>query len=321
MEPYIWILLAVLIVIVGLACTIYFSARYFFKLTILRKPTATLENNINANTNWEQHIDFISKRKEWLLQQKMEDVFIKSDDNLKLHATLIRNKSNKNCVICFHGYTSKGLNDYGSIAKFYIEQGFNMLIVDERAHGDSEGTYIGFGVLDRYDVVKWIEYAIKLFGNDVNIMLHGDSMGATTVLLASGLNLPKNVKAIVADCGFTSAYDVFSHILKRDYHIPKFPIMNVTEIMTRKKAGYGYNDASTLDTVASTDIPILFVHGDKDDFVPTWMSEKNYEACKSEKELLIVKGADHAESYYTDTPAFENAVKKMIDKYFQEDKK
>ena len=278
MGSYIWILLAVLIVIVGLACTIYFSARYFVRLTILRKPTATLENNINANTNWEQHIDFISKRKEWLLQQKMEDVFIKSDDNLKLHATLLRSKSNKNCVICFHGYTGKGLNDYGSIAKFYIEQGFNMLIVDERAHGDSEGTYIGFGVLDRYDVEKWVEYAIKRFGNDVNIMLHGDSMGATTVLLASGLNLPKNVKAIVADCGFTSAYDVFSHILKRDYHIPKFPIMNVTEIMKRKKAGYGYNDASTLDAVASTDIPILFVHGDKDDFVPIWMSEKNYEA-------------------------------------------
>lgn len=103
MEPYMWMLLAVLIVIVGLACTIYFSARYFFRLTILRKPTATLENNINANTNWEQHLDFINERKEWLLQQKMEDVFIKSDDNLKLHATLIRNKSNKKCVICFHG--------------------------------------------------------------------------------------------------------------------------------------------------------------------------------------------------------------------------
>lgn len=321
MQLYMWIILAVLILIIALACTIYFSARYFFRLTILRKPTATLENNINANTNWEQHLDFMHERGEWLSQQKTEDVFIKSDDNLKLHATLLRSSNNKNCVICFHGYTSKGLNDYGSMAKFYNEQGFNMLIVDDRAHGDSEGTYIGFGVLDRYDVVKWVEYTIKLFGKDVNIMLHGDSMGATTVLLASGLELPKNVKAIVADCAFTSAYDVFSHILKRDYHIPKFPIMNVTEIMTRKKAGYGYNDASTLDAVASTDIPILFVHGDKDDFVPTWMTYKNFEACKSEKELLIVKGADHAESYYTDTPAFENAVKKMINKYFQEDKK
>lgn len=127
MELYMWVLLAALILIIGLACTIYFSARYFFRLTILRKPTATLENNINANTNWEQHLDFINERKEWLSQQKTEDVFIKSYDNLKLHATLLRSESNKNCVICFHGYTSKGLNDYGSIAKFYIEQGFNML--------------------------------------------------------------------------------------------------------------------------------------------------------------------------------------------------
>lgn len=316
MNTLMWILLAVLLVIVVLSCVIYFSARYFFRLTILRKPTATLENNINANTNWEQHIEFIKERKAWLETQKTEDVYIKSGDGLKLHATLLRNKNNKNCVICFHGYTSMGLNDYGAIAKFYYEQGFNMLIVDDRAHGESEGKYIGFGVLDRFDVVKWVEYAVKLFGNDVKIMLHGDSMGATTVLMASNLNLPENVKAIVADCGFTSAYDVFSHILKRDYHIPKFPIMNVTEMMTRRKAGYGYNDVSTLDAVAKTDIPILFIHGDKDDFVPTWMSEKNYNACKSEKKLLIVEGADHAESYYTDTPAFENAVLQMIEKYF-----
>lgn len=316
MNTLMWILLAVLLVIVVLSCVIYFSARYFFRLTILRKPTATLENNINANTNWEQHIEFIKERKAWLETQKTEDVYIKSGDGLKLHATLLRNKNNKNCVICFHGYTSMGLNDYGAIAKFYYEQGFNMLIVDDRAHGESEGKYIGFGVLDRFDVVKWVEYAVKLFGNDVKIMLHGDSMGATTVLMASNLNLPENVKTIVADCGFTSAYDVFSHILKRDYHIPKFPIMNVTEMMTRRKAGYGYNDVSTLDAVAKTDIPILFIHGDKDDFVPTWMSEKNYNACKSEKKLLIVEGADHAESYYTDTPAFENAVLQMIEKYF-----
>lgn len=315
MNTVFWILIAVAVLIVGLACTIFFSARCFLRLTILRKPTATLENNINANTNWEQHIPFMSKRREWLEQQKLEDVFVTSDDGLKLHGTVLRSKTNKNCVICFHGYTSKGLNDYGSISKFYNEQDFNVIMVDERAHGDSEGKYIGFGVLDRYDALKWIDFAIKLFGKDVNIFLHGDSMGATTVLLTSALKLPKNVKAIIADCGFTSAYDVFSHILKRDYHIPKFPIMKVTEWMTRRKAGYGYNDASTLDAVASTNIPILFIHGDKDDFVPTWMSEKNYEACNSEKQLLIVKNADHAESYYTDTEAFENAVKSMIEKY------
>lgn len=315
MSPIFWILISALGLIVAILCVVYFVSRYFFRFTILRKPTATLDNNINANTNWEQHLDFIRTRKAWLEEQNTEDVFIRSDDGLKLHGTLLRCNSNKNCVICFHGYTSKGTNDYGAMAKFYHDQNFNMIMVDERAHGDSEGTYIGFGVLDRKDAVRWVEHAIGLFGEDVNIFLHGDSMGGATVLMTSGLELPKNVKAIIADCAFTSAYDVFSHVLKRDYHIPKFPIMNITEVMTKKKAGYGYNDVSTLNEVAKTKVPILFIHGEIDDFVPVWMTRKNYEVCNSEKELLIVKGADHAESYYTDTVAYENAVKNMIKKY------
>ncbi|MEE0264537.1 MAG: alpha/beta hydrolase [Acutalibacteraceae bacterium] len=295
---------------------VYFAARYFFRFTILRKPTATIDNNdVNANTNWEQHLDFIRSRKAWLAGQETEDIYIKSFDGLKLHGTLLSTGNNKNCVICFHGFTSRGLNDYGAMAKFYHEQDFNVIMTDARNHGESEGEYTGFGVLDRHDAVRWIDYAVKRFGEDVNIFLHGDSMGGATVLMASGLDLPANVKAIISDCAFTSAYDVFSHVIKRDYHIPKFPVMNIAEKMTKKKAGYSYSDVSTLDEVAKTRIPVLFIHGEIDDFVPVWMTEKNYEACNSEKELLLVKGADHAESYYVDTDQFEGAVKRMIDKY------
>lgn len=315
MEPLLIILIIALVVIFSLGIACYFTARYFFRFTILRKPTATLDNNINANTKWEQHLDFIRPRKAWLKEQPTEDIYIKTFDGLKLHGTLLKAKDAKNCVICFHGYTSRGLNDYGAMAKFYNEQNFNVIMIDARNHGESEGQYTGFGVLDRQDAVKWIEYAVNRFGEDVNIFLHGDSMGGATVLMTSGLDLPKNVKVIIADCAFTSAYDVFSHILKRDYHIPKFPIMNITELMTKKKAGFGYKDVSTLNEVAKTKVPILFIHGEIDDFVPVWMTEKNFEACNSEKELLIVKGADHAESYYVDTVAYENAVKNMIKKY------
>ena len=315
MNTIFWILLVIAVIGVITFCVVYFTSRYFFRFTILRKPTATLDNNINANTKWDQHLDFIRPRKAWLAEQPTEDIYIKSFDNLKLHGTLLKSGNNKNCVICFHGYTSRGLNDYGAMSKFYHEQNFNVIMIDARNHGESEGQYTGFGVLDRKDAVKWIEYAIQRFGKDVNIFLHGDSMGGATVLMTSGLDLPENVKAIIADCAFTSAYDVFSHILKRDYHIPKFPIMNVTEMMTKKKAGYGYKDVNTLEEVAKTKVPILFIHGDIDDFVPVWMTEKNYEACNSEKELLLVKGADQAEAYYTDTQAYENAVKKMIEKY------
>ena len=315
MDILFWVLIILAVIAVTTFCTLYFTARYFFRFTILRKPTATLDNNINANTKWEQHLEFIRPRKAWLAQQPTEDIYIKSFDNLKLHGTLLKSGNNKNCVICFHGYTSRGLNDYGAMSKFYHEQNFNVIMIDARNHGESEGQYTGFGVLDRQDAIKWIDYAIERFGKDVNIFLHGDSMGGATVLMTSGMDLPENVKAIIADCAFTSAYDVFSHILKRDYHIPKFPIMNITEMMTRKKAGYGYKDVSTLEEVAKSKVPILFIHGDVDDFVPVWMTEKNYEACNSEKELLLVKNADHAEAYYADTQAYENAVKKMIKKY------
>lgn len=311
-----WILIGLGIVLACICIAILAATIYFFVFTIHRKPTATLEHNIGANTDWYRHMDFISSRRDWLNQQKTDDVFIESDDGLKLHATLIKNKAeSKKTVICFHGYTSCSTNDYVALSKFYYEQGFNLLLVDERAHGQSEGKYIGFGVLDRKDALKWIDYSIKIFGKDSKIFLHGISMGGATVLMASGLELPDNVKTIVADCAFTSAHDVFSHILKRDYHIPKFPIMNLTDVLTKTIAGYGYKDVSTLDQVAKTKVPILFIHGDKDDFVPVWMSEENYKACASDKQLLIVKGADHAEAYYVDRKAYEKAILAFINKY------
>ncbi len=316
MNIGLWILLAVCALVLCGLIAIAAATIYFFIFTIHRKPTATLDNNINANTDWSRHLDFIGKCREWLNSRPSEDVFIESDDGLRLHGTLIKNEAeSKRVVICFHGYTSCSTNDYVALSKFYYEQKFNLLLVDERAHGMSEGKYVGFGVLDRRDALRWIEYAVKAFGGDCKIFLHGISMGAATVLMTSGLDLPDNVKAIVADCGFTSAYDVFSHILKRDYHIPKFPIMNLTELLTKKFAGYGYKDVSTLDEVAKTRTPILFIHGDKDDFVPVWMSEENYKACASDKELLIVKGADHAESYYIDREAYERAIIAFINKY------
>ncbi len=316
MNWWIWLLIIILALIVILIGTWIGISIYFFRLTILRKPTATLENNINANTDWSKHIEFIEGRRQWLDTQKLEEVEIRSYDGLKLCASLLRTKEKSNkVIICFHGYTSMSLNDYVAISKFYYEKGYNVLLTDARAHGKSEGKYIGFGVLDRKDAEKWVEFTIDKFGRDSEIFLHGTSMGAATVLMASGLKLPENVKGIIADCGFTSAYDVFSHILKRDYHIPKFPLMNITDLFTKKIAGYGYNDVSTIDEVKKTKIPILFIHGEKDDFVPTYMSEQNYDACNSDKKLIIVKGADHAESYYVSTKEYEDAVSELLDKY------
>lgn len=315
MEWYWWALIILIGLILLLDIVYLCTSIYFFRFTILRKPPATLDNNINANTDWNKHLDFIRERKEWLNSQKIEELKIKSDDGLTLNASLVRhNPQTKKVIICFHGYTSDGMTNYGAMSKFLYDQGFNLILVDQRSHGKSEGKYIGFGVLDRMDAKNWIAKAIELFGNDCEIYLHGTSMGGATVLMTSGLELPKNVKGIIADCAFTSANDVFSHILKRDYHIPKFPVMNITEMFTKHYAGYSYNEVNTLNEVKKTKIPILFIHGDKDDFVPTYMSEKNFEACNSEKKLLIVKDADHAEAYYTDAELYERTVVEFIDK-------
>lgn len=318
MEWYVIVLLAVLAIIVLSVIIWPLIALYFFNKTIPRSDSAmsTDEADKMMGTHWGQFTDFLKERKEWMLAQSFEKVTINSKDGLKLSGNYLENDPNsKRLVITFHGYRSRGMNDYSALTEFYNRLHCNMLIVDERAHGESEGEYIGFGVLDRWDAVKWVEYAVKRFGSDCEIILHGISMGGSTVLMASNLDLPKNVKCIIADCAFTNAYDVFSHVLKAWYHMPRFPILNLAEIPLKKKAGYGYRDCSTLDSVSQTDIPILFIHGSNDTFVPTWMSRENYKACASPKELLIVENASHGESYFMEPEKCEKAITKFIDKY------
>lgn len=156
----------------------------------------------------------------------------------------------------------------------------------------------------------------KRFEGNAEIVLYGVSMGATIAVMTAGLtSLSPSVKAVVADCAFTSPYDVFAHILKRDYHLPPFPIMNINDMMCRRKAGYGFRDYSTLDAVQATGVPILFIHGRDDDFVPVWMSEKNYKMCRSPKDILIVDNAAHAASYYENKEAYEAKVKGFLEKY------
>lgn len=318
MEWYVILLLVVLGIVV--LSVIFWSILtvYFFRKTILRKENQITmdEADKQMGTHWGQFVDFLAERKKWMMNQTFEHITITANDGIKLSGNYLENApDSKRLVIAFHGYTSKGMNEYSAFGEFYDRIGCNMLIVDERAHGDSEGTYIGFGVLDRWDAVKWIEYAVDRFGSDCEIILQGVSMGGATVLMASGLDLPENVKCIIADCAFTSAYDVFSHVLKEWYHMPKFPLMNLTEVLSKRKAGYGYKDCSTLDAVSKTNIPILFIHGGKDTFVPTWMSRENYKVCSSPKELLIVENAAHGESYFMENKRCEDAITKLINNY------
>lgn len=294
--------------------TEYAIARYFFRRTVIRGNAKRERTQKMAGTDWDAYIPGIRASKEWLAQKEQEDVYITSEDGLRLHGTFFPCDGSVKAVICFHGYTSEGLNDFSSIAKFYMEQGFNLMVVDERAHGKSEGTYIGFGCLDRLDGAIWTEYVVNRLGEDCLIMLHGISMGGATVLMSTGLKLPSQVKAVVSDCAFTSAWEVFSHVLKTMYHIPAFPMMQIANRMAKQEAGYGLDQCNAREEVKKARVPILFIHGDADTFVPCSMVYELYEACETPKELLVIKGASHAEAYYKEPDSYEHAVSRLIER-------
>lgn len=269
-----------------------------------------------SGVDWESYYSFMKPRGEWMRAQTHEDVWIKSDDGLRLHATYFPGIDGGNpdkAVICFHGYTSEAMSDYSSISNYYLKKGYSMLLVDARAHGQSEGKFIGFGCKDRYDALKWIDWLIKKAGNGIRIVLMGNSMGGATVLMASGLNLPEQVKGIVSDCAFTSPKAVFTHVLHSMYHLPAFPMIQIADFVNRKMAGYGLDECNAAKEVQKAKKPILFIHGDKDTFVPCSMCDELYASCASQKTKLIVKGAGHCESYYKNTKAFEDALDKFLE--------
>lgn len=298
------------------ACTA--GAIKLFKQVIPRQDVLRVDLNEMADMQkWEEYKKFIVPNREWLETQPLEHVTVKSFDGLTLHADYFpADGESRKLAICNHGYTGCGMRDCTSIAVLFHRLGYDCLLVDHRAHGKSEGNYIGFGILDRFDCRTWINYVEKRFGGSKDIVLYGVSMGATiSVMTAAFPDLPDSVKAVIADCAFTSPYDVFAHILKRDYHMPPFPIMNINDRLCRKKAGYGFRDYSTLEAVRNTDVPILFIHGKEDTFVPAYMSEQNYAACISEKEIMLVENAAHAASYYENPEAYEKKITEFTEKY------
>ncbi len=253
----------------------------------------------------------------WLIKDSNYiDTYITSSDNLKLHAYEVKNENKTDkWAIVVHGYTSEG-KLLSSKAKHLYNMGYNVLVPDLRSHGTSEGNYIGMGWHDRLDIIDWINYIVKNNPKS-EIALHGTSMGSATVLMVSGEKLPSNVKAIVADCGYTSVYDEFSYQLKQLFNLPAFPIMNFSYVVTHIRAGYCLNDASAINQVKKSTTPILYIHGDKDDFVPYYMMDELYNATNSEKEKLTIEGGEHANSDLVNPKLYWSTVNSFLEKYIE----
>lgn len=293
---------------------------YFYGRTMKRGRARTERTIKMAGTDWSQYMPLIEKRKAAMLEHPHSDVWQTSFDGLRLHATYFpaeETQEKPKIVICFHGYTSQGMSDYIGLSDYYQKRGFAMLLPDARAHGESEGEYIGFGCPDRKDALGWINWVIEELGEETEVLLHGTSMGAATLLMLSGLPLPEQVKGIVSDCGFTSPKEVFTHVLHSMYHLPAFPLIPGADLVNRKLAGYGMDECNAKREVEKATVPILFIHGEADTFVPCSMCDEIYERCASPKSRLIVAGAAHAESYYKDRESYEKALTEFIGQVMQ----
>lgn len=253
----------------------------------------------------------------WFEQQTFEDFEIVNARGLKLRAHLLRPEQPSDVyVFASHGYRNHGRGEFNVMAKFYHDKGYNVFMIDHQAAGESEGTYIGFGYHESRDGLLWLDFMNKTFGEHIQIILHGVSMGSATVMLMSGNEaLPENVKFTVADCGYTSAWNQFSHNF-RSMHVPVFPILNAANFFNKRISGFDFRNTDTKEAVSKAKLPMLFIHGAKDDFVPTYMGSQLYAFCSSEhKELYIAPDAAHAESYPTQTEEYEARVNSFIDKY------
>ena len=303
------ILFITLIIFIGIIA-LGFTGNYFYNLALNPDTPKDMIFGESEDDSTE-----VSSTNNWLLNNsKYTDEYITSFDNLKLHSYKILNENPSNkWAIVVHGYTSEGLK-MSSYAKNFYNAGYNIIVPDLRAHGLSEGNYIGMGWDDRFDIISWINYVLNENSNS-EIVLFGVSMGASTVAMTSGEALPSNIKAIIADCGYTSVWNEFSYQLDSLFSLPEFPVMNVSSLVSKIRAGYSLKEASAIEQVKKSKTPILYIHGDKDDFVPTYMVDELYNATSSPKEKLIIKGAGHALSSSVDPYNYWNTVFNFINKY------
>lgn len=272
---------------------------HYFVNYALSPASNSSERNVKTTVHASNSNELImNKNKED--EMKKADAFYKetsltsitSKDKLKLSGNYKTQDSHKWALI-IHGYKvdNRNMMPFG---RTYYEHGYNVLLPDDRASGKSEGNHIGMGYLDKNDMKLWIKWILNK-DSEAQIVVHGVSMGGATTMMLSG-DHPKHVVGYIEDCGYTSVWDIFKSELSKRFSLPSFPVLDLANIVASMKAGYNFKEASSLEQVKKCQKPMLFIHGGKDDFVPTEMVYELYQNAKCEKELYVVDEAGHAES-------------------------
>lgn len=298
-------LLIVVIVALG------FVGNFFYDIALNPKAdnsiiiSEALDLTENKKTNRVKAINWMT--------DKEQDVYITSDDNLRLHGYRLDNPETNKWAIILHGYGGNALK-MSIEAEHIYNMGYNVIMPDMRGCGESEGNAIGMGWLDRMDVLKWIDYIIA---NDekAEILLYGVSMGGAAVMMTTGEVLPQNVKCAVEDCGYSSVKEEFDIQIDEFFGLPSFPVITSADVVCFFRAGYTFEQASSVEQVKRSKTPTLFIHGSADEFVPFSMLDKVYNAAECPKEKLVIEGAGHVGSSGTDPELYWSTVENFINKY------
>lgn len=284
-----------------------------FNRELRHAPSVRAKEMVSGCKNL-KNIDKICSKNEWRLKNcNTQRIELTGCNNTKLVGHLYRAKDPKRIIVAMHGWRSSWSRDFGAISEFWQKNNCTVLYPDQRAQNDSEGEYISFGITERFDCVDWIKWINENENpNRLPIYLCGISMGATTVLMASGEELPENVAGIIADCGYTSPQDIFKHVMGKNLHIPYTSLRAaMVNRICVKRMGISPDEYSTTDALKKCRIPVLFFHGSDDHFVPIDMTYKNYNACRAEKRLYVVPYADHGMSYFIDRHGYEDEIKRF----------
>lgn len=297
-----------LITLFGLLFLVFAGAcGYFFYVAQYRSEKSFINNKDrtpeNALYQHEQAFNELPKEERHMTNQGLKQV---------AWYVPAKSQSDKTLVLV-HGFTNDK-SDMKPYAYLFHEMGYNVLMPDNAAHGDSQGHFIGYGWKDRENLLKWLQDLVEQDPKQ-DITLFGVSMGAATVMMASGEDLPEQVSAIIEDSGYSSVWDELTYQAKDMYNLPAFPILYGVSGLSKLFVGFTYGEASAVKQLAKNDLPVLFIHGDADTFVPTDMVYDNLRANKGPKELYIVKGSKHAKSFETDPQTYQQKIADFLKKY------
>ncbi len=296
----------------ALAITAYtHTSKYLMKLALDREGPRNMEKEkekMLSDGDFSKAFKILEAAGQKLARCDTEEVEITAHDGITLAGHWYSPKSPKRVIVAMHGWRSSWSQDFGLIAPFWHENDCAVLYAEQRGQGNSGGKYMGFGLLERHDCLDWIDFVNERTFGTLTIYLGGISMGATTVLMAGGFELPENVLGIVADCAFTSPHAIWKHVVESNFHLPFGVYRLAADDLCKRKINVAANSYSTMEALSNCKVPVLFIHGTDDTFVPIEMTYENYKVCQAPKKLLAVPGAEHGMSYLVDEKSYQKAV-------------